>query len=371
MRVSVVILSERVATVTDMTSTQLQRLIDDQHGLVTRPQIARLGYSRKRIDFLVESRQWQRVLHGVYSVTTGPLDRRMTLVAALLYGGESAILSHDSAAEEWGMIGVDAGRPVHVTVRYGLSAMNQPPTYRRGGARLTPLIGAVLHPGVRVHRSRAIAHIRVESALPRTTRADTALDMAVASPTPTEAVDTLVSAVTHSGVKLLDIQRRLAERPPHRYGNAIAGAVALLADGVQSILEFRYATDVEQAHGLPAARRQGEVVVDGHTLYEDVTYRIDEHEVIVRLDGREAHSVSAIAFRDRRRENAAELAGKSSLVYGWDEVDREPCEVAAEVRVVLQRHGWDGPNPCVRCKNPDQDCARFTPAGPGKTALPT
>ena len=62
--------------------------------------------------------------------------------------------------------------------------------------------------------------------------------------------------------------------------------------------------------------------------------------LIVRLDGRWAHSMAEVAFRDRRRDNAAELAGRPRLVYGFDEVMKTPCQVAHEVETVLRRGGW-------------------------------
>jgi len=87
------------------------------------------------------SRVWQRILHGVYATTSGPLIRPALLTAAL---------------------------------PYGMSAVSQPAVPGQYG---------VLHPGVVVHRSRAYRHIVVSTEPPRTSRADTVLDMAVAEPT--------------------------------------------------------------------------------------------------------------------------------------------------------------------------------------------
>lgn len=77
-------------------------------------------------------------------------------------------------------------------------------------------------------------------------------------------------------------------------------------------------------------------MVDGKTLWEDVTYDGAGAPLTVRLDGRASHSMAGVAFHDRRRDNAAELAGRSRLVYGWHDVHSDPCEVAE----VLARFGW-------------------------------
>ncbi|RQO50782.1 hypothetical protein DBV08_04945 [Rhodococcus sp. KBW08] len=334
---------------------ELQTVVDAQHGLVSHTQLHAIGFPRSRVKQRVEVGRWQTVLHGVYSVTTGPLTRHAVLEAALLYGGGSSMLSHHTAAEEWSMRRPDSTAPVHITVPYGKSAISQAATFVRGlGAERhpSPLIGTVLHPGVVVHRSRAHRHIGVDAQMPRTSKADTALDLAVAEPTPREAYVCLITTVTNGRIRLTDIRRRMEERSPRRYRKALDSAVKLLADGVQSTLEYHYAVDVEQAHGLPSARRQLPVRVDGRTLYEDCDYSEVGVSLTVRLDGRWAHSMAEVAFRDRRRDNAAELAGRPRLVYGFDEVVKTPCEVAREVETVLRRGGWErtGENPCRACE---------------------
>ena len=158
--------------------------------------------------------------------------------------------------------------------------------------------------------------------------------------------------MTNARIPLRDIRRRMGERRPRRYGKALVDAVRLLADGVQSVLEYRYATDVEDAHGLPRARRQSPVIVDGRTLFEDCDYSDHGVPLIVRLDGRRAHAMAEVAFRDRRRDNAAELQGRPRLVYGFDEVTKNPCVVAREVATVLVREGGirPGENTCGACE---------------------
>ncbi|BAH53181.1 hypothetical protein ROP_49340 [Rhodococcus opacus B4] len=330
---------------------EFQRVLDHQHGLVTARQLRGLGISTRQIQHMVESGQWSAVLHGVYAVTNGPLDRPMMLWAALLFGGPRAILSHRTPAEEWALVPVDPEGPIHVTVPYGLSAEPQGPTYRKVGRRsdrLVPREGDLLHPGVVVHRSRAHAHILVPTLLPRTSLADTVVDLAVEEPSAPEAARVVVAAVTGSNVSVTALLRRIEQRPPRRYRKALTDALTFVSSGVQSILEHRYAVDVELAHGQPAARRQSPMLVDGKTLYEDVDYSDSGVPLLVRLDGLRYHSSRSVTLRDRRRGNAAELAGKATLVYGWEEVTRRSCDVAAEVRAVLERGGWSGPNPCPR-----------------------
>lgn len=300
-------------------------MLDAQHGVVDLGQLKAAGFTRSAITAQLEARRWRPVLPRVYATFTGPLPREARLTAALLYGAGWAILSHRTAAEQWGMVPIGDG-PVHITVPYACSAVSQPL--------------------VVVHRSRAYPHILVERDPPVTGRADTAIDLAVAEPSPRAAMRTLTAMLTDGRVRLTEVRRRLVERPPRRYRRALAAAAARVADGVHSVLEEAYAVDVEQAHGLPTPRRQAPVVVDGRTLYEDVVYDEVGVALTVRLDGR-SHLLPDVARTDRRRDNAGEIAGRARLSYGWSEIDQDPCGTAREVAAVLSRGGWTGQ--LVRC----------------------
>jgi hypothetical protein len=302
--------------------------VRDQHGLLDSDQLRLLGISAGVIAANVAAQRWCRVLPRVYSTFTGPLDRAASLVAALLYGGPRAALSHRTAAEEWRMLPIDPDAPMHVTVPYGSSAVSQP--------------------GLVVHRSRAFRHIIAVTDPPRTSRADTVLDVATSEADARAAMRRFVALATRGRVAVLELRHRIEDRRPRRYRRAINDALRLLATGVQSALEQRYACDVERAHGIPAALRQGPVVVDGRTLWEDAVYDPVGVPLTVRLDGRAFHDAPEVSFRDRRRDNAAELAARHRLVYGWADVDSEPCGAADEVVAVLYRAGWQGP--VLRCE---------------------
>jgi hypothetical protein len=304
-------------------------LVAAQAGVVGFRQLRRLGVTASSVLAQVAAGRWQHPVHGVYVTFTGPLPRPSRVALALVYGGAAAVLSHRTAAEEWSFVPVAEG-PVHLTVPYGTSAVSQPDL-------------------IVVHRSRAYRHIVVATAPPRTSRADTAIDLAVEEPDARAARRMLTDLLTGGRVRPLDVQRRLLERPPRRYRRPLAEALRLVREGVQSVLEELYAVEVEQAHGIPSAQRQGVFVVDGVTLYEDATYDHVGVPLTVRLDGR-THLLADVAFRDRRRDNAAELAGRSRLSFGWKDLSADPCGGAREVARVLHRHGWRGElTRCSRC----------------------
>ncbi|MGI8306108.1 hypothetical protein [Saccharopolyspora hattusasensis] len=300
--------------------------------MFARKQLRKFGISDDVVRANVKAGRWQRVHRGVVALFSGPLPRSARIAAALLYGDLPAALSHRTAAQEWGWWPVDDG-PIHITVPYGTSALPQA--------------------GVVVHRSRAFKKIVVSHDPPRTSRADTVIDLATAEPDEASAERTLLSVASANRVGAEEIRARLAARPAYRHRIALDRAVRLLGEGLTSMLETRYFLDVERAHGIPRARRQVPVNAFGRKLLEDCSYEATGVPLIVRLDGRTYHSDAETAFRDRRRDNFAELSGTARLVYGWQDVARTPCAVAREVMVVLRREGWQGPTMrCRKCLGP-------------------
>ncbi|MEV0701847.1 type IV toxin-antitoxin system AbiEi family antitoxin domain-containing protein [Saccharopolyspora sp. NPDC050389] len=303
-----------------------------QHSVFTRKQLRAFGVSYAALRSNIDAGRWQRVHRGVIALFSGPLPRESRIAAALLYADLPAVLSHRTAAQEWGWYPVDDGA-IHVTVPYGTSHKPQR--------------------DVVIHRSRAFKHIQSSYEPPRTSRADTVIDLAAAEPSEEEAARTLLEVASANRVGADEIRVRMEERRPYRYQARLERAVRLLGEGLTSLLETRYFLNVERAHGIPSGLRQVPVAAFGRKLIEDCAYENIGVRLIVRLDGRAYHSDAETAFRDRRRDNAAELSGTARLVYGWQDVNRNPCAVAREVMTVLRRKGWQGPTMrCDRCIGP-------------------
>jgi hypothetical protein len=301
------------------------RLLSSQHGVVEVRQLRAFAINSDAIIANLDARRWQSVAPRVYATFTGPLPLAARITASLLYAGPAAVLSHESAGELWGMVTGYVG-PVHVTVPYSCSAISQPPL-------------------MVCHRSRAFAHIAVDGQPPLTSRADTAIDLAAAEPIARGAMARLSTLVTGRRVSATTVRRQLAIRPPYRYRKVMVQAMDRIDRGVESPLEELYAVDVEIAHGIPSATRQQPFRVDGRVLREDAVYDFLGVPLTVRLDGA-THLEPDTARWDRRRDNAAELAGRSRLVYGWSELSGSPCTAAREVASVLHRYGWQGPFRC-------------------------
>lgn len=93
------------------TQTQTHRVLDreiadlaeTQHGVVTRPQLLKLGLGRDAIRGRVASGRLHRLHRGVYAVGHQLISQQGRRIAAVLACGAEAVLSHRSAAAHWGV----------------------------------------------------------------------------------------------------------------------------------------------------------------------------------------------------------------------------------------------------------------------------
>jgi hypothetical protein len=305
--------------VTDALTDCARGLLQRQSGVLTRAQALSHGMTRKQIEVQLGSGRWQRLHPGVYATFTGDPQRSVRLWGAVLRAGDQAALSHQTAAELHGLMATPA-TAIHVMVP--------------SGQLVTPIQGVALHYSCRVvearHPVRTPPQTRVE---------ETVLDLAGEAASLDEALGWIFRACGSRRTTAERIASAMARRARMRWRTELAAALGLGADGVHSLLEFRYVSRVERPHGLPVGTRQFRVTRAGQHQYQDVTYQA--YGVVVELDGRVAHPVK-LRWRDIHRDNATTVAGQLTLRYGWADVSEQPCRVAAQVGGLLCRSGWDG-----------------------------
>jgi Transcriptional regulator, AbiEi antitoxin len=275
-----------------------EALVSAQAGIATHVQARQAGFSDRQITYRLSSGKWQRVHRGVYATCAGPLPRAARLWAALLWAGEGAVLSHETALEVAELTD-EQGLQIHVTV-----------PRRRRPAQGKPMPGVVVH---RSDRARSVAHAPWQ--LPRTPVEDTVLDLAAATRTFDDAYAWISRALAGWQVPALTLRRAIGARTrfPHRawFIDALDDA----GQGVHSRIESRYVRDVERAHGLPTAGSYG---------------------VAVEFDGFEARRDLGLATRDVATLRVDLLA-----------VTTGACASAVTVGAAMRGSGWPGePHPC-------------------------
>ncbi|MGH8825258.1 MAG: hypothetical protein ACRDVN_12365 [Jiangellaceae bacterium] len=302
----------------------LAELAEQQCGAVAVGQLVDLGVARQFAQDQVRSRRWQRVHRGVYVVFTGPLPRLTQVWAALLRAGPGSAASHETAAELDGVCSEQDER-VHVAA----------PVSRRVLGRLD---GMVVHYAHRLPQSR-----HPGKSPPRTRIEDTVLDLVDVSRTARD-VEAWVTAACE---KRLTTPERLAaslmKRKKISWRPMLETSLLDVAEGARSPLELLFLRRVERAHGLPQGERQLRWA-GRRVIWIDVEYR--PYRTRVELDGRLGHQGEG-RFRDRRRDNRGVVGRVWSLRYGFAETFGSPCDIAAEVAIVLSDRGWTGtPHPC-------------------------
>jgi hypothetical protein len=309
-----------------------QELLELQHGVIARWQIAQAGQGARIVDPQLHSGRWQPLYRGVYANFTGRPSRIALLWGAVLRAGPGAALSYDTAAE-LDRLADKPSTTIHVTV----SQARQITLSSRECQGLVPKI--ILHRSTHLDRARHPARTP-----PRTRIEETTLDLIQVSPSFDQALAWLASACGRRLTTPELLLGSMVARSRLRWRARLVSALTDVGDGVHSVLEWHYVRGVERSHGLPRATRQVLSRVGGRTRYLDNHY--PDFGVAVELDGQAAHPAEA-RWLDIRRDNASAEAGIVTLRYGWADVIQEPCRVAAEVAKVLRNHGWTGRlHPC-------------------------
>jgi very-short-patch-repair endonuclease len=285
-------------------------LAERQDGVVARRQLAQLGMSESAIARRLAAGRLHRIHPGAYAVGHTVLTWGGKLRAAVLWGGEGAVVSHLPAACIWDLLS-SASPLIHLTV-----------PQRSGASR----------PGVRVHQARRLhaddcAAVR---GVPVTSLARTLLDLAE-----TEPFARLERAVEQAErMRLLDPSaiERVIERNRGRRGiRPLRSVIASLdpkAAETSSRLEREFLRLVRGC-GLPTP----EVNVSVGPYVVDFLWR--EQRLIVELDGYEHHQTRTAFERDRSRDIQLKLAGYEVLRITHRRLHTEPAVVAGELRRFL------------------------------------
>lgn len=288
---------------------EIWKLVERQHGVVSRGQLAAAGTSPSAIAHLVRRGLLHRVARGVYAVGRPQLTREGRWAAALLACGRGAALSHRTAGQLWGVCAGDRV-PVHVTVG--------PDARRR-------------HPGLVTHR-RALraSDVAARRGLAVTDPALTLVDLAATLPR--RAVERAVNEADK--LDLVDPEALRSTLAAHRGRPGVARLRTLL-DGAtfrltDSELERRF-LNVIATHGFPTPETGRRI--DG--------FKTDFYwpalGLVVETDGLRYHRTPTQQARDRLRDQRHAARGLTTLRFTHAQIRYEPGHVAATLRSVMRR----------------------------------
>jgi very-short-patch-repair endonuclease len=288
----------------------LAALAERQHGVVSVRQLMGIGYSRDQVHWLVKTGHLHTIDRSVYAVGHRRLSRYGQCFAAVFACGPGAVLSHHSAA--W---------------LHRLSRWEPEPFHVTGPVARRPRLP------VRIHRARRLldADRKVMDGIPVTAVPRTLLDLA--SALKFEQLEKLVErAEDRELFDLRAVEELLARTVGHHGHKRLREAIALYKPSsfTRSTLEKRFLELCLEA-GLQQPRTN--FVVHGFEL--DCYW--PEFRFAVELDVFETHGTRAAFERDRKRQEDLLLLGIAMTRVTGPRLEREPREVIARVRRLLEQ----------------------------------
>ena len=276
-----------------------------QHGVVEYGQLRALGLSRQAIDHRVRARRLHRIHRGVYAVGHKRLTQHGRWMAAVLAGGNDAVLSHRSAAALWQLLPRRSSR--HVTTPRDLKDRD----------------------GIEFHsQSLQLDEVTVHDGIPTTTVARTLLDIAATDP------DNLDRAFNEAEYRRLWDSTgvaQLIERYPRRAGTP--ALASLRPKGItREELEHRFHALVEK-FDLPRPLRNQPLTIASTPIYPDAMW--PDAKLIVELDSRAAHDTTSRFDDDRERDRVLARAGWLVIRLTWKHLTTHPGGIAFDLRELI------------------------------------
>jgi very-short-patch-repair endonuclease len=285
-----------------------------QYGIVTRQQLLRLGYTEEMVDHDLETGRLQTWHRSVFAVGHQGISPHGLCMAAVLFRGRDALVSHQSAAWLWGLE-KKLEIPVHISVRWRGHAqdaigLHHCPALRDEDIAETERLPVTAIPRTLLDYASTAKTYRLERAIDQADRLEL-LDPA--------AVDQIVDEVRgHRGRgplrRAMTIYR---EKGFTRSGGEKRMLAALADSGVRR----------------PAVNN----FIEGYEL----DFYWEAERFAVELDSWEHHRGRKSFEEDRKRQDDLAMAGIETIRISGTRLKREPRGVAMRVAEHLERRRRD------------------------------
>lgn len=278
-----------------------------QRGIVSLRQLDALGISRGSYEHRVEVGALHRVFPRVLSVVRPLLEPWAAETAALLYAGDNAVLSHETAAALWGL--------------------TAPPSF----VAITLINRRIRsQSGLSIHRVKSLdfRDVRLHNGFPVTGPARTLIDCASGPMT-----DRLLNeARVLQLAKDAEIEAAM-DRCCGRKGTASLRAL-LEAERETGFTRSRAERRLRQLVKAAGIERP---IFNTHVIGLEADAYWPRLNLVIEVDGYGAHGHWAAFQRDRARDNKLVAAGFVVLRFTWHQLTQRPMQVVAEVVRTLAR----------------------------------
>jgi len=286
---------------------RVARIASEQHGRVSVGQLHACGLSGDAIGVRIRRGQLHRVQHAVYAVGHEAWTLHGDFMAAVLAGGEGAVLSHFAAA----------------------ALLNMLPWQPRDIELIVPGSRGRARPGLHVHRARVLdpRDVTRHHGIPVTTAARTCLDIAAGSSR--QALRRAVrQAQAGHRTNIRQIAAVLDRANGHRGVKRLAEVVATGPAPTRSELED-LVLDLLLRGGLPHPDVNKPLTHFDRRIIPD--FRWAPQRLVVEADGAAWHRGSLARDDDAERQALLEASGERVLRITWDQAVRHAEQSVARV----------------------------------------
>jgi very-short-patch-repair endonuclease len=289
----------------DRAKVRVAKVAARQWGRIHLRQLIGCGVSTSTVSRWVGEGYLHEVYPRVYAVGHVSPSVEADLMAAVLYAGPGAMLSHTTAAWWWGLTG---HRPRAIEVST---------PWKRAPRQV-----------IRVHGRRRLARVR-HNGLPVTTVPQTLLDYAATHPL-NDVRYVIAEADYHRILNLDDVRRTAGRGRPGstKLRQAIDSHWPDLAR-TRSRLERSFLFLCEEG-GLPRPKVNAHV----HGIRVDAYW--PEYRLVVEIDGAKGHSTQRQVRRDHARDLKLRTHGETVRRYSEPQVLNHGAEVLADLCAVTR-----------------------------------
>lgn len=287
-----------------------------QYGIVTRDQLTTLGYTDRMIDHALQTGRLQAWHRNVLAVGHGGLSPHGLCMAAVMFRGEGALISYQSAVWLWGLER-RLEIPVNVSVRWrghrqSAIGLHHCPALREEDFSTTEGIPVTSIPRTLLDYASTAKQYRLEIAIDQADRLD------LLDPT---AIDRIVEEVRgHQGCRRLQQALTIYRETGFTRSGGEKRLLAVLADmGVRR----------------PAVNN----FIEGYEL----DFYWEQERFAVELDSWEHHRSRRSFESDRERQENLAMTGIETIRITGTRLKHEPRQVAERIAAHLERRRQAAP----------------------------
>ncbi|MGH2839409.1 MAG: type IV toxin-antitoxin system AbiEi family antitoxin domain-containing protein [Solirubrobacteraceae bacterium] len=293
---------------------KVARRAASQHGRISVEQLEECGLNATAIGVRVRRGQLHRAYRGVYAVGHVAWSLHGHFMAAVLAGGQGAVLSHFSAAALWGFWPWEPRDPEVIVV--GDKGRTQP--------------------ALRVHRCRLHSDdVTRHYGIPVTSAARACLDIA-AELSAKELRRPVRQAQAENRASVRQIAEVLGRANGHRGAKRLADLIAAGPAPTRSELED-VVLDVLLRGGLPHPQVNAPLTRSGRRIVPD--FRWPAQRLVLEADGAVWHDGKLAREDDAERQALLEAGGDRVIRVTWDQAVRHPDQSLARVWAAWPNEG--------------------------------